>query len=229
MSVNHEIGVIFDLDGTLVASEVLYYDATEALLAPLGRSLKELTPEEKARIPGRSAVVNMEFYRRRFGLEPPAVELVEGRLAELIRMVRDDGVDLLPGVFGFLEGLKARGFRLALASSAPRNYVNAVLDVTGLGSYFPVQKTGSDVKRYKPDPEIFQSAGQALGIPPERCLVVEDAHSGFLAARAADMKILAVRGDYTLSEQYELADRLVDDFRGLGPDDVIDLLGVGRA
>jgi len=219
------IGVIFDLDGTLVASEVLYFDATQSILVPLGRSLTELTPSEKSLIPGRSAVVNMEFYRQRFGLEPSAEDLVESRMDQIIARVHTDGVDVIPGAESFVGSLDRAGFRLAVASSAPRRYVEPVLERTNLGRFFDVVKTGSDVTRFKPEPEIFEKALSDLGLKPDRGLVVEDAHSGIQAAIAAGMRVLAIRSEYTLPEQYNEADRLIDDYRGLGPDDVRELLG----
>lgn len=214
------VGVIFDLDGTLVASEVLYFTATEQILAPLGRSLRELTREERSRIPGRAAVENMEFYRRKFGLEEPAEDLVESRMDRIIAMVEERGVQVIPGTREFLADLRGGAFRLALASSASSRYVLTVLERTGLAPFFGVVKTGDDCARVKPDPEIFLAAADGLGLPPSRCLVVEDAHSGILAARAAGMRVLAVRSDYTLPEQSALADRVVPDFRGLGREDV---------
>ena len=63
--------VLFDLDGTLVQSDDLYYRATQSMLDWVGRSLDELTPEERSRIPGRSALENMRFYSERFGLPQP--------------------------------------------------------------------------------------------------------------------------------------------------------------
>jgi beta-phosphoglucomutase-like phosphatase (HAD superfamily) len=113
---------------------------------------------------------------------------------------------------------------VALASSSPRRYVELVLAKTGLAAQFDAVRTGDDCTRFKPDPEIFLSAAAGLGLPPARCVVVEDAHSGILAARAAGMKVLAVASDYTLPEQAALADRLVPDLRGLGPADVTALL-----
>ncbi len=217
-------GVIFDLDGTLVASEVLYFSATERILAPLGRSLRELTREERSRIPGRAALENMEFYRRKFGLVEPAEDLVRSRMDLIIEMVEEEGVEVIAGAREFLAELQMSGLRLALASSAPARYVRKVLDRTGLAVFFSVVKTGDDCARFKPDPEIFLAAARGLGLPPSRCLVVEDAHSGILAARAAGMKVLAVRSDYTLPEQSALADRVVSDFRGLGREDVLGLL-----
>lgn len=217
-------GVIFDLDGTLVASEVLYFTATEQILAPLGRSLRELTRQERSSIPGRAAVENMEFYRRKFGLKEPAEDLVRTRMDLILEMVEEHGVRVMAGAREFLWDLKEAGLRLAIASSAPSRYVFKVLDRTGLSPFFGVVKTGDDCVRVKPDPEIFLAAARDLGLPPQRCLVVEDAHSGIMAARAAGMRVLAVESDYTLPEQSALADRVVRDFQGLGRDDVLALL-----
>jgi len=220
------IGVIFDLDGTLVASDPLYFDATQELLLPLGRSLDELTPEEKSLIPGRCAVVNMELYRSKFGLQPSAVDLVKDRLDRIIVRAENEGVPVLPGAFSFLDRLTDAGFSLAVASSAPRGYVQTVLRKTGLGTYFPVVLSGSDVEHRKPDPAIFLAARAGLNVPAERCLVVEDAHAGITAAHAAGMKVMAIRGGYTLDEQYAAADHRIDDFNDLGPADVLGILGI---
>lgn len=222
-----ELGVIFDLDGTLVASERLYFEATERVLAPRGRSLCELTPEERSRIPGRAAVENMEFYRSRFGLEQSAEELVRTRMALILEMVEENGVETIAGAEGFLSDLKAFGIPLAVASSAPSAYVRKVLSKTGLGRYFEAVVTGDDCERVKPDPEIFLRAASAMRVLPKHCLVVEDAHAGILAARAAGMKVLAVRSPYTLPNQSALADKVVENFVGLSHRDVLGLL-LGR-
>lgn len=223
---DHGIGAIFDLDGTLVASEHLYFQATEEILAPLGRSLSELTPEEKSRIPGRAAHENMRFYCRKYGLPDAPDELSRRRIDNVCRLVETVGVDEVPGARDFLARLRAGGVRLAVASSSPSRYVRRVLDVTGMAPFFEAVRTGDDVTRYKPDPEIFLAALGDLGLPKARCGVVEDAHAGILAARAAGMRVLAVHADYTLPEQRALADRVVQDFVGLGVADWLALLGL---
>jgi HAD superfamily hydrolase (TIGR01509 family) len=215
-----QTGVIFDLDGTLVASEILYFRATEQILEPLGRSLRELTALERSHIPGRAAVENMRFYCQRFGLSETPESLAGTRMDQVCRILEDEGVVLLPGAMEFVAGLRAAGFRLAVASSSPGRYVRRVLEVTGLGRYFDAVRSGDDVTRYKPDPEIFDLARVDLALPPTRCVVVEDAYSGILAGQAAGMKVLAVKSRDTLPEQSALADRVVSDFVGLGPGDI---------
>jgi len=220
-------GAIFDLDGTLVASEPLYFRATEAMLSPLGRSLDELTPLERSRIPGRAAHENMAFYRTKYGLSDPPDVLTRVRMDAVCRLLEEDGVELIPGALEFLSALRGAGVRLALASSSPARYVQRVLERTGLGTWFQAVRTGDDVTRWKPDPQIFLLALADLGLPAGRCVVVEDAHSGILAGLAAGMKVLAVDSEYTLPEQSALAARRIADFRGLGPADLWAMIGEG--
>ncbi len=221
---DHPFGVIFDLDGTLVASEVLYFRATEQILAPHGRSLTELTPLERSVIPGRAALVNVRFYCERFALPHLPEELSRRRMEMVCRLLEQDGVSLIPGADTFVRSLRAAGARMAVASSSPRPYVTRVLEITGLAPYFDAVRTGDDVTRFKPDPQIFELAREALAIPAGRCVVVEDAHSGIQAGKAAAMKVLAVESEQTLPHQAAAADRLVPDFRGLGVEDIAALL-----
>lgn len=216
--------ILFDLDGTLVQSEDLYRRATQEILDGVGRSLDELSCQEKSMIPGRSAIQNMLFYCERFGLTQPAQELVDLRMNQVCRLLDDEGVMLVPGAREILESLRLADMPVALASSSPWRYVSRVLEVTALGEFFDVVKTGDDVTRFKPDPQIFLLAAGDLGIPPPRCLVVEDAHSGILAARAAGMKVMAVESEVTLPEQAAAADRQVRDFCGMVSRDLVSII-----
>jgi HAD superfamily hydrolase (TIGR01509 family) len=224
MQRNGAHAVLFDLDGTLVQSDDLYHRATQSMLDWVGRSLDELTPEERAHIPGRSALENMRFYSQRFGLPQPVEALVERRMDDVCRMLEEEGVMLIPGAREILESLRFANVPVALASSSPQRYVSRVLQVTALGEFFDVVKTGDDVTAYKPDPEIFLRAAQDLGIPASQCLVVEDAHSGILAGKAAGMKVLAINNEVTLPHQAALADRQAQDFCGLVAGDLVAII-----
>ncbi len=213
-------GAIFDLDGTLVASEVLYQRATSWILKKAGRSLDELSPAEKAAIPGRSALENMRFYCSKFDL-PWAPEFLVAKRMELVEsLVRGQGVMLIPGVFEFCETLKTAGFGMAVASSSPAPYVRLILEVTGMNGFFDTVLSGDDVTRHKPDPEIFLAAAGRLDVPPRQCVVFEDADSGLRAARAAGMKSILIENDTILPQQRLNATRVVPHYCGLGVPDV---------
>ncbi len=98
--------------------------------------------------------------------------------------------DLLPGALALLQKLQAMRYRLALAS-ASRNAKN-VISRLGIESYFEVIADGSSVKKTKPAPDLFLYAARQLSLPPQACLVVEDAEAGIAAARAAGMTTIGI-------------------------------------
>jgi len=108
------------------------------------------------------------------------------------RFVRERGLEPLPGSSRWIERLHAVGWQQAIASSAPRLNVDVVVDVLGWSRYFAAIVASEDVRAGKPDPEVFRTAADRLAIPPDRCIVVEDAAVGIEAARAGGMRSIGV-------------------------------------
>ena len=102
------------------------------------------------------------------------------------------GVQLLPGVRALLEGLRDAGFKQAIGSSAPRQNLDLILDLTQTGPFFAVLVSQEDTQRGKPDPQVFLLAAAKLGVAPTNCVVMEDAVAGVQAAKAGSMKCVAV-------------------------------------
>lgn len=126
--------------------------------------------------------------------QPPSPELlakISDRKEELFRQAVRGKVKLLPGVLTWLERLRAAGMRQAIASSAPPANIDAVVSELSLHDYFHAIVSGFDLPG-KPDPTLFLKAAHLIGVPPERCVVVEDAIAGVEAARRAGMKCIAV-------------------------------------
>jgi len=99
----------------------------------------------------------------------------------------------LPGAAEFIARCRARGLKLAVATSADRLKLNGMLPEIGLPHrLFDAIVTGSDVARKKPNPDIFLTAAKLIGLPAAHCLVVEDAASGVQAAKAAGSRCLAL-------------------------------------
>ena len=107
-------------------------------------------------------------------------------------LVREEGLQLLPGVAARLRACRDAGWRQALVTSAPCANVETMLDVLGISAFFGAVVTGDDVALGKPHPQPFLVAAGALAVPPARCLVVEDSASGIEAARRAGMRSVAV-------------------------------------
>ncbi len=186
-------GVLWDLDGTLIDSAGLHWLAWHDTLAAEGRAV---TPEDFANAFGRR---NDEILRGLYGaaLAPEWIERIsETKEQAYRRLLRERGLVPLPGAMAWLARLRQAGFRQALASSAPRPNIDAVLGILGLGEYLDAVVSADDVGRGKPDPAVFLAAAERLGLPPGRCVVVEDAPAGLEAARRAGMRSIGVLSDH---------------------------------
>ena len=139
------------------------------------------------------------------------------------QIVRESGIQALPGVREFLERLDAAGIPRIIGSSTPRENIELVVELVGLRRYFPHIVASADVTHGKPDPEVFLLCAQRLGFPTHRCVVFEDAHVGLAAARAARMKVIGVATTHP-AETLRDADRIVHRLDELLPEDLARLL-----
>jgi HAD superfamily hydrolase (TIGR01509 family) len=180
--------VIFDCDGTLVDSMPAHFEAwCEALaLYGAGGVFKEDVFLAMGGRPTRDIVVelNDEYDLR---LNPEAVAFAK-REAFLKRM---DSVRLIDEIAAFAESLRGK-MPMAVASGGSRMVVEKTLRVVGISDWFDEVVTADDVVEGKPAPDIFLHAARLLGVVPSRCLALDDAPAGILAAQRAGMQVIAV-------------------------------------
>jgi HAD superfamily hydrolase (TIGR01509 family) len=129
------------------------------------------------------------------------------RRQRLLELVAQE--PLRPGVQSLIESAYAAGLRLGVASSGSRDWVEGHLAERDLRRYFGVVRTGGDVQRVKPDPELYRSALEALGVEPQQALAIEDSRHGMVAAKAAGMKCLVVPNPITAGLDFAEADLLL--------------------
>jgi beta-phosphoglucomutase len=182
------MAVLWDVDGTLVDTAELHFQAWQRLAAEIGKtySREDFTATFGWR--------NVEIFPRIFGPQYSDAEIEAlGERKELYyRAEAKKGLDLLPGVRALVRGLKDAGIAQAVGSSAPRGNVDLILEMTGLDEFMAAAIAMEDVSRGKPDPEVFLAGATRLGVPPERCVVFEDAPVGIRAAKAGGMKAVGV-------------------------------------
>ncbi len=181
--------ILWDVDGTLLDSAEQHFRAWSALAAEIG---KPFTRDDFAATFGMR---NPEILRKLFFPHASDLQCDElGLRKETFYRdsVRAEGVTLLPGVQRLLDGFAAAGWPQAVGSSAPRGNLDLLLEVTGTAKYFSAIVSGEDVRRGKPDPEVFLTAAAKLGVPPANCVVFEDAVAGVEAAKAGGMACVAV-------------------------------------
>lgn len=197
-------GVIFDLDGVLVSTDQLHYEAWKRLAEELG--ITDFTKEDNERQRGVSRMESLEVVLEKgmgqYTMEEKE-ELAERKntyYKELLQSLTDDAV--LPGVVETLSMLRARGTAIAVGSVSKNTPV--ILEKTGLMPYIDQVSCGLDITKSKPDPEVFLVAAKKLGMACENCLVVEDSAAGIVAAKAAGMKSLGVGPYYeSLGASYQ--------------------------
>ncbi len=180
--------VLWDVDGTLVDTAELHFQAWCVLAREIG---EPFTRADFARTFGWR---NPEIIPLLFGgnHSPADVARLGDRKEDLYRDEAKKGVALLPGVGALLAAVAEAGGKQAVGSSAPRKNLDLILDMTRTAAFFGAVVAMEDVQRGKPDPQVFLLAAERLGVPPERCIVMEDAPVGVQAAKAAGMKAVGV-------------------------------------
>jgi len=160
-----------------------------------------------------ASILNYEFGG---DLDPEFVREVGESKEVMFREMVKSGVDPLPGVLDWLGWFRTHNLKQAVASSAPCENIDALVDTLGFRPYFDAIVSGADLPG-KPRPDVFLKAARLVGIPPKACLVIEDAVPGVQAARNAGMKCIAVtttnpaeglqQADLVLSDLTELTEQ----------------------
>lgn len=202
---------IFDHDGVLVDSLELHQDAW----VELGRRENlPLTPEF---IHETFGMTNPSIFRRLLGEAVTEAEMARlGRIKEQSYWDAARGrIALMAGVRELLDALTASGFRLAIGSSGVLPNLELTVSECGLEGRFAAIASLEDIRRGKPDPEVFLVAARKAGVHPSRCVVFEDAPVGILAAKAAGMRAVGVGTTHPLDALRAAgADEVVADLRG---------------
>ena len=208
--------LVFDFDGVIVDSEPLHLRAYQEVLEPLGRSL----PRE-------------EYYARYLGYDDAGVfrELAESRgwtideaqvrslIAEKTRVFDAflaNGDHLYPGAAECVARL-AGGYPLGIASGAQRHEIEAMLRGRGLNGHFRFIVASGDTPAGKPAPDPYRRAAELHGLPPDRCLAIEDSRWGIESAKAAGLWCIGITNTYPVAELLE-ADAIITSLDELTPE-----------
>lgn len=212
-------GFIFDLDGVIVDTAKYHYLAWKHLADELGIPFNE---EDNERFKGVSRKRCLELL-----LEMGQMQVSDQQFDAWLHEKNEDylrhisGMDpseILPDVPKVLDYLRDREVPMALGS-ASKNAV-PILEKVGLTPYFKTVVDGNAVSKAKPDPEVFLIAAQRLGVPPDSCVVFEDALAGIEAANAGGMRSIGIGDPAVLKE----ADHVFRDFTEIDLDFMAQLL-----
>lgn len=174
-------GIIFDLDGVICHTDRFHYQAWKKTADRLGIPFDETVNN---RLRGVSRMESLDII-----LEASPRPFSDSEKEKLATEKNDHyrellgtmgAADLSDEVRDTLEDLHQLGVRLAIGSSSKN--AGFILERLGLSGWFDAVSDGNNIQNSKPDPEVFLKAAEYLGLPPEACLVVEDAAAGVEAA-----------------------------------------------
>jgi beta-phosphoglucomutase len=181
--------VIFDLDGVLTDTAEYHYLGWQRLADEEGVPF-DREKNEALRGVSRNESLLLLLDGRAVSDEAFA-EMAERKNGYYLEYLQDmSPADLLPGAVDLVEDAKSRGLKVAIGSSSKN--AGFVLDALGITDMFDAVADGHSVERAKPEPDLFLKAAELLDVPPESCVVVEDAESGVDAALAAGMIAVGV-------------------------------------
>lgn len=180
-------GAIFDMDGLLIDSEWMWQQEWHAIAAERGVVLPDSFPSE---VCGTGGKRTREVICRRYGVDDP--EPIMRECSARVHKLQENGVPLKRGARTILEGLRAQGCRIAVASSSPMDMIERNLRLDGVADYFDALVSGLDAARGKPAPDVFLMAAERIGVPPEECWVFEDSPVGVEAGWRAGCRVVMV-------------------------------------
>lgn len=187
MTMDSSIGVIFDMDGVLVDSAAPHLRSWQLLAEECGGTV---TQEQFSRTFGQQ---NRDIVPILFGLvSEKRMQQLANRKEELYRDIIRCDPPIIQGAVELVRDLHQAGVALAVGSSGPAENIDLVLSSMGVKECIAVVVSGDDVTRGKPDPQVFTTAADRLGIEPSRCVVIEDAPVGVEAAKVAGARTVAV-------------------------------------
>lgn len=204
ISAEPEFAVLFDMDGVLIDSVGLNWQAYNTVLSEYGIHIND---EQLSKYVGRTLVAQVAMINEDFG-----VEIEAGQFEDKVKPLREELFEHIQpkaGVVKLLRELETHGVPSVVATSTPRTTMESRLKTAGIFEYFAGFVTEDEVTKHKPDPEVFLQAAEKSGIPKEKCIVIEDAPSGLQAAKTGGFKCVAVLTPYVQDEQMAAADAKV--------------------
>lgn len=207
MNQQPEFGVIFDMDGVLVDSYAAHFITWRDSCRRHGRDCSE------AEFLVGFGRTSREFIRDTW-VNPPDDDWIAAFDAEKEQRYRDHiahSFPAMPGARELILALHAAGIPMAIGSSGPPANVQDIVRHLQVEQQISVRISGADVERGKPHPDVFLKAAAGIGIPPARCVVLEDAPVGVQAALAAGMKCLGVVSAGRTPDQLQHAHQQVAD------------------
>ena len=198
--------LLFDLDGTLVNSEIIHFDCWNEILEEYGIKLTyDVWLKNYAGIP---LPAKAEKLIKKYNIETPQAEIIRKKEQITIERLRSKDVDMMPYATEVLNYFSEQKLILGLVTASSRADAETIFERNGLDRYFNVIITRSEVNKSKPDPESYNTCLHKLDVFKEECVVFEDTINGVKAAKAAGLLCFAIQSNAIIRDELRMADQL---------------------
>jgi HAD superfamily hydrolase (TIGR01509 family) len=198
--------LIFDMDGLMIDTEKLYFDAERKLAGEFGADAGD---QLLRKLMGRSPHEAMSIFKNELSLNAGVEELVNKR-NDIMTYKYNNELVPMPGLHEIITFFYKK-FKLAIATGSAKIFLDIAVDKLDIRKYFDVLEPSDEIKNGKPDPEIYLKTSGKLGLKPGECIVLEDSSNGALAAKRAGCYTIAVVSEYTKNQDFGFADKVLND------------------
>lgn len=192
-----EIAVIFDMDGVICHTNPYHSMAFREFFSK--RDLSPTDDEFAMHMFGKSNSYILSHFLQRV-VEGEELLQMENEKESLFRQIYEPYIDPIEGIVAFIHDLHSNGVKLGVATSAPQANLDLILTKVPIRSHLGSIMASENVKKHKPDPEVYLTSAKNLGVEPDQCVVFEDSFSGVSAAINAGMRVVGVLSSHTKEE-----------------------------
>jgi len=219
--------IIFDFDGVIADAEPMHFKAFQQVLNLEGINLTENDYYDKYLALDDKTLFGSILKENKLNFSGSILESYMRKKSDAYKQLMKNDIKVFPGVVDFVSDVSEK-FVLAIGSGALRSEIEYILDKIGMKNKFEAIVSAEDVEKCKPDPEVFIKALENINheittyqhkINPRECLVIEDSIAGVMAAKAADMRSLAITNSYPFDKLYE-ADLVYDSLKDVNIEDI---------
>jgi HAD superfamily hydrolase (TIGR01509 family) len=198
--------LIFDMDGLMIDSERLYFQAEREIAARFNASLRD---ETLWKMMGTKPIEGLAIFVSDLNLPIGAEEALDMRNSMMREKLKKDLVTM-PGLSHILS-IFHHHLKLAICTGAQREFLDIVVDRLEIREKFDVLQSSDGIRKGKPEPQIYSETCKKLGLAPEKCVVLEDSQNGVLAGKRAGCYVVAVPSEYTEGQNFGRADFIASD------------------
>ncbi|MPW26079.1 HAD-IA family hydrolase [Alkalibaculum sp. M08DMB] len=198
-------GVVFDMDGVIIDSEPTHFECNIRTLMDFN-VISTYSDFEK--YVGVADHVMWASIISENNLDTTVEKIIEKQDQHREILFKKESIKAVDGTINLIKLLSEKKYKIGLASSSPRNFINMILKELEISKYFDAVVSGNEVVRSKPEPDIYIKAASQIGVEPRLCVAIEDAKNGVHAAKSAGMFTIGFKnvnsGNQDLSSAHKI-------------------------